>query len=213
MLLPNIPREVFALYAGLSWWERAHVWLRWKLCPFPAIAAHVPAAGAIADIGCGRGMMANFLALTGPGRKVLGVDRQRQRIQAARATVGSRTNISFRNQDVRDLGGETFDAVIVSDMVHHLDYPDQEAFLGRCYDMVRPGGLLLLEDVGETPRWKYVSHYLIDRTLNKGRGQKFRKLREWKGILEKIGFAVETCPVHRGLPLPDHLFICRKPSA
>jgi len=212
-MLPPIPREVLELYSGLRWWERLHIRLRWRLCPFVAIAGFVPPAARVADIGCGRGMLANYLALGDPSREVTGIDRQESRLRAALATVGDRPNIRFRAQDARELEGESLDVAILSDMLHHLDYPDQESLLRSCHRMLRPGGLLLLEDVCEIPRWKFFSHYLIDRTLNKGRGQKFRKLQGWRELLERIGFAVETRPAHQGIPLSDHLFICRKPSA
>ncbi len=60
------------------------------------------------------------------------------------------------------------------------------------------------------PKWKWVVHFLIDRTLNLGIRQYFRPLPEWIALLERIGFAAEHFPAHRGIPLPDFLLKCRK---
>ncbi len=209
-MLPPIPREVYELYGGLRFWERWHVRLRWRLCPFLQIAGHIPAEGRIVDIGCGRGLLANYLALTGPARRVTGIDKQAPRIRAARASMEGRENIRFLLRDALDLEREEFDVIILSDMLHHLAPPAQEQLLGHCFRVLPAGGILLLEDVTPDPKWKWVVHFLIDRTLNLGRKQYFRALGEWVTLLKRIGFSVEHFPAHRGIPLPDFLLKCRK---
>lgn len=209
-MLPPIPREVYELYDGLRFWERWHVKIRWRLCPFLQIAGHIPPEGRIVDIGCGRGMLANYLALAGPKRRVTGIDKQAPRIAAGQASIKGRENIRFRLQDALDLEREEFDVIVLSDMLHHLTYPRQEQLLEHCRRILPGGGILLLEDVTPDPRWKWVVHFLIDRTLNLGRRQYFRRLPDWIATLEKIGFTVEHFPAHRGIPLPDFLLKCRK---
>lgn len=212
-MLPPIPPEVYRLYDGLRFWERWHIRLRWRLCPFLQIAGHVPDEGKIVDIGCGRGMLANYLALTGPGRQVTGIDRQTPRIEAAQASVKGRGNIRFLLRDALELEPEEFDVIILSDMLHHLAYPLQDKLLDHCRRVLPPGGLLLLEDVTPDPKWKWVAHFLIDRSLNLGRRQYFRPLPGWVSTLESLGFAVEHFPAHRGIPLPDFLLKCRKAAS
>ncbi len=209
-MLPPIPPEIYRLYDGLDPRERWHVKLRWRLCPFLQIAGFIPEAGRIVDIGCGRGMLANYLALTGPGRRVTGIDKQERRIKTAQATIEGRENIEFRFQDARDLQSEEFDVIIISDMLHHLVYPDQEKLLRHSFEVLPPGGLLLLEDVGRRPAWKWIAHYLIDRSLNCGRKQHFRREEEWSGLLERLGFSVESYPAHKGIPLSDFILRCKK---
>jgi 2-polyprenyl-3-methyl-5-hydroxy-6-metoxy-1,4-benzoquinol methylase len=209
-MLPPIPKNVYRLYDGLKFWERWHVRLRWRLCPFFQIAGHIPPEGRIVDIGCGRGMLANYLALTGPKRRVTGIDRQVKRIEAARASVKGRGNIRFRLQDALDLEVEEYDVIILSDMLHHLSYPQQDRLLEHCHRILPEDGLLLLEDVTPDPKWKWIVHFLIDRILNLGRRQNFRRLRDWIAALEELGFQVKHFPAHRGIPLPDFLLKCRK---
>lgn len=209
-MLPPIPRGIYRLYDGLSFWDRWHVRWRWRLCPFLQIAGFIPEEGRIVDIGCGRGMLANYLALTGPARRVTGIDRQERRIRTAQATVKGRENIEFRFQDARDLRPEEFDVIVISDMLHHLTYPEQEKLLGHCSEVLPPGGVLLLEDVGRKPAWKWMAHYFIDRALNCGRKQYFRKVEEWTELLERLGFSVASCPAHKGIPLSDFLLRCEK---
>lgn len=209
-MLPPIPKDLYKLYSDLPFWQRWHVRMRWRLCPFLTIAAHVPPDGKIADIGCGRGMLANYLALTGPARRVVGIDKQEVRIKAAKSTVRERSNITFRFQDGLDIKQDVFDCIIMSDFLHHLTYPQQERLLKHCYTILPPGGLLLMEDVGDEPRWKWYSHFIIDRSLNFGKRQNFRRPDNWIRLLAGLGFSVTSFPAHKGIPLSDVLFVCVK---
>ena len=209
-MIPPIPENVYRLYDGLQFWERWHVRLRWRLCPFLQIADHIPAEGRIVDIGCGRGLLANYLALGSSSRRVIGIDKQVKRIEAARASIKGRDNINFYLRDALELHDQEFDVIVVSDMLHHLTYPQQDKLLEHCYRILPEGGILLMEDVTPDPKWKWISHFLIDRTLNCGRRQNFRRLADWKRHLEKLGFEVEHFPAHRHIPLPDFLLKCRK---
>jgi len=209
-MLPPIPQNLYRLYGDLKFWERWHVRLRWRLCPFLQIADHIPDQGTVVDIGCGRGLMANYLALERSSLQVTGIDKQTKRIEAARATIKDRDNIHFYLQDALELHNQEFDVIVVSDMLHHLTYPQQNKLLEHCYRILPEGGILLMEDVTPDPKWKCLAHFLIDRTLNCGRRQNFRRLTDWKLYLEKLGFAVEHFPAHRHIPLPDFLLKCRK---
>lgn len=209
-VLPPIPTDLYSLYRGLKFWERWHVRSRWRLCPFLQIAGHIPDRARIVDIGCGRGLLANYLALRGPARQVTGIDKQTRRITAAQASVGTRKNIHFRHQDALDLRQEEFDVIVISDMLHHLTHGEQDKLLEHCYRILPPGGILLLEDVMLQPRWKWLTHFIIDRVLNLGEKQYFRALENWISFIKSLGFNVESYDAHRHIPLPDFLLRCEK---
>jgi 2-polyprenyl-3-methyl-5-hydroxy-6-metoxy-1,4-benzoquinol methylase len=212
-MLPPIPENVYRLYAGLKFWERWHVKLRWRLCPFVQIAGYIPDEGRIVDVGCGRGLLANYLALVSDSREVTGIDKQEKRIEAAIKSIEGRENIHFYLQDALDLHRQEFDVIVISDMLHHLAYPEQEKLLRHCYQILPEGGALLLEDVTTRPQWKWIAHFLIDRTLNCGRRQYYRKVDDWISCLESLGFQVESFPAHRHIPLSDFLLKCSKISS
>ena len=211
-MLPPIPKELYRLYSDLKFWERWHVKWRWRLCPFLTLAGHITSSGKIVDIGCGRGLLANYLALTGPSGQVIGIDKQEKRIEAARSSVKGRTNIHFRLQDGLDLKYEEFDVIVMSDFLHHLDYDQQGKLLNHCFRILPERGLLLIEEVGNRPLWKWISHFLIDRFLNFGSKQYYRSSGEWINLMKLMGFGLEIWPAHKHLPLPDILLVCRKGS-
>ncbi|MGH9157488.1 MAG: hypothetical protein ACRD1K_17010, partial [Acidimicrobiales bacterium] len=72
--------ELLSLYRDAPAPVRAHLALRWATCPFPAVAAEVPATGSVLEVGCGHGLLSTYLALGGPGRLVTGIDPDAGRI-------------------------------------------------------------------------------------------------------------------------------------
>lgn len=107
--------------------------------PSPWIArfAHlVPAGARVLDLACGYGRHARFFAAR--GAQVLAVDRD----AAALATLVEAPGIDIRQADLEGepwpLGGQRFDAIVVSHYLHRPLFPDLRAALG-------PDGMLLYE--------------------------------------------------------------------
>ena len=90
-------RRLFRLYAGHRW-SSLFCWLRYWHSNVPGIEAHVPTEGTILDLGCGHGVLANYLALRSPRRRVLGFDLSEHRIAIARSVA--LPNAEFHCQDL-----------------------------------------------------------------------------------------------------------------
>ena len=209
-MLSRIPSDLFKFYSGQGLKVALYAYLRWRLCPFEQIENHIPKKGRIIDVGCGYGLLANFLILRSSKRDVTGVDLSEKRIGIAQKTTDNRKKICFKPVNVLDLQLEKYCAMVMSDFLHHIDYEAQEELLTRCYQKITPGGLLIIEEVDNKPLWKYCFNTVVDRMLNIGAGIFFRNQREFQELLERIGFQVSIKKAHKGLPLSDVIFICRK---
>ena len=77
----------------------------------------------VLEIGCATGELIAAVPVARGGRKV-GIDISAANVAAARSRF---PEVEFRCGDFRDARGETFDAVIMSDVLEHV--PDDEAFL------------------------------------------------------------------------------------
>ncbi|MBN2126724.1 MAG: class I SAM-dependent methyltransferase [Deltaproteobacteria bacterium] len=210
-MLPGIPEDLLALYRPLSPWESFYLRNRWRLCPYGAIEACLPREGRILDFGCGYGLLANLLVLRGPSREVVGIDLNRGRIETARRSVKGRRNLSFRFGDIQRLGPERFHAVVMTDVLHHIDDARTAALMYRIRDSLMKGGMLTVLDVDRRPRWKSAAARAIDRLLNPGQRLYYRSRAETTELLAAFGLHPEKVyPVHRGLPLSDVLYLCRK---
>jgi len=207
-VLPKIPPEILRLYQPLSPWESFYLRARWRLCPFMSIEALLPPGGKVLDFGCGYGMLSNLISLRAPSRHVQGVDLNRNRIAVAKRSAIDRDNIDFYLGDVNDLMVETFDAVVMTDVMHHLSDQDSRIILRKISSCLRPGGLLVILDVDRRPFWKFFFTYLVDRCLNPRSTLHYRSSKRMITLLKQFSFAVKgIVPVHEGLPLSDVIYI------
>jgi ubiquinone/menaquinone biosynthesis C-methylase UbiE len=107
----------------------------------------------LVDFGCGTGRFALPLAYR-YGIEVTAVDSS-----AAMLAEGRRKDregkIRWQQADVEkdEWPAESFDAVFMSHLLHHLD--DPAAFLARCFSMLRPGGSIFV-------RYGALEHVLKD---------------------------------------------------
>ncbi len=209
-MLSRIPSQLFGFYSNQELRVALYAYLRWRLCPFEEIERHIPREGKIIDIGCGYGILANFLTLRSRKRDVTGIDLSVRRIRAAQETTDSRRNIRFKLMNVLDLELREPVAVVMSDFLHHIDYQSQEEVLIHCYEKLSPGGFLICQELNNRPLWKYWFAFVLDRILNIGERQFFRPHKEFQELLERIGFSVQIKKVDKHLPVADILFICKK---
>lgn len=109
------------------------------------ILAHAfPCGATIADLGCGAGFLALWLASR--GAQVVAVDHSEGMLQAARARQGAAA-VTFRRGEFDDLplaDGEV-DAAFANLVWHHL--PDHDQAAREVFRVVRPGGRVVVSDL------------------------------------------------------------------
>jgi SAM-dependent methyltransferase len=105
----------------------------------------------VLDIGCGVGDVALLAAdLVGQFGSVIGIDRAEAAVTAARRRAVGRDNMRFEVADLDAFTtGWTFDAVIGRMVLAHL--PDPAATLRRLCRHVRPGGIVVFQELMTSP--------------------------------------------------------------
>jgi len=210
-MISRIPIQLLERYRPLSPWESFYLRTRWRLCPFELVESHFPRRGRILDFGCGYGMLSNFLALKSPERRVLGIDLNRERIGVAKRSAKGHSEISFQLGDVRDFQGIPFDAVVMTDVLHHIDDEKVLVLLRIIRSCLSDQGILVVLDVDRSPLRKFYIAYLIDRLLNLTRSLHYRSKALLVLLLSRSGFQVqEVIRADRDLPLSDVIYLCRK---
>jgi 2-polyprenyl-3-methyl-5-hydroxy-6-metoxy-1,4-benzoquinol methylase len=210
-VLSRIPPRLLDRYRPLSTWESFYLRTRWRLCPFEAVESHVPRKGRILDFGCGYGMLSNFLALKSPDRQVLGTDLNKARIEVAKRSSKGHPEVCFQLGDVRDFQGIPFDAVVMTDVLHHIDDDNVRVLLQIIRSCLSDQGTLVVLDVDRSPIRKFYITYLIDRLLNLNRSLHYRSRDLLMCLLAQTGFCVHhALPSDRGLPLSDVIYLCKK---
>lgn len=201
-------REVRRRAAGYGPAMRLRVWQRWTGTPYAAVAACLPRAGTILDLGCGFGMFAALLALDAPERRVVGVDVDPGRIATARALFGDLAD--FR---VLSLPGALppADAAVYYDVLHHLADAD-----GAIRAVDAP--LLVVKENDVEPPWKHLVSQAVESVALATRFTpsapvRFRSREGWSTALRAAGWEVrraEHLRAREGFFVPHSLFVATR---
>lgn len=120
------------------------------------------------DVGSGGGDVTRLLAhLVGPRGRVVGIDFDAEivRLAAADAEAAGLEQVSFQVANVYDLEPEPrFDRVYVRFLLTHL--PDPVRALRKLAQMLKPGGVLIAEDVEMNGRFCYPAFPLFEAGAN-----------------------------------------------
>jgi 2-polyprenyl-3-methyl-5-hydroxy-6-metoxy-1,4-benzoquinol methylase len=202
-MIKKVPKEILQKYKD----HRIYVRLRWRLCPYEQIEGLAPEDGTIVDIGCGCGILANLMHLKQKKRKIIGIDSSAKRIAIAKE---SNSEINFLLSQADNLEIKHFDAAVMSDFLHHIEYKTQIKLLKKIYKRINKNGILLIQEICYRPFWKYIAVWFADFILNPGKRAYYRKAEEMVSLLSKIGFNVEISKADKGLPLSDVIYLCHK---
>lgn len=212
-------KEIIKLYS-FNFLAKLRTYQRWYFgTPNEYVEQFVPRQGNIIDLGCGWGVFSNLLAIKSPERNILGIDLDKTKIEWAQRTVtAGRENISFALQDIKYYDLPEVDAIVIYDVMHHLEESVQFDILKECYRKLLLSGRLILKENDVVPKWKLLMSYFVEiiaSRLNITLSKKitFRNRKDWVNILEKHGFTViheEQIKTFYGFFVPHSLFICEK---
>ncbi len=185
------------IYKGpvLEWYTRIKLRLEKNYERFNQL---LPQKGAILDLGCGYGFLCYTLQFLSAERRIVGVDYDEEKIGVANHGYLKTDRLRFFCADVTTFELEKFDGIVISDVLHYLEYSEQEILLGRCMDALNEGGVLLVRegnaDLKERHKGTELTEFFSVKLLkfNKStRSLNFLSGESIKGIANKRGMTVE----------------------
>jgi ubiquinone biosynthesis O-methyltransferase len=145
----------------------------------------LPPNGRILDVGCGNGVISRHLGRL--GFNVLGIDVSEKTIAMARS-IEPMPNVQFMTKSAEELvaSGETYDAVICSEVLEHLSNPG--ALLKVLYETLAPNGKLIVTvPNGNGPR-----ELLVTRPVLRMREKNNWAWRSIVGLKKMLGYSGTT---------------------
>ncbi|HUP85528.1 MAG TPA: class I SAM-dependent methyltransferase [Acidimicrobiales bacterium] len=209
-----------ARFDGESRGTRLHTRVRWRSCPFEAVAETIPKSGRILEIGCGHGLFSTYLALESADRRVLGIDVDGNKIRAAQRAAEGLGNLTFRAHDPGVFPEGPWDAVAIVDVLYLIDREGERGLLTTAAQQLAPRAVLAVKEMATRPRWKFrwmaVQERLSVQVLKITDGHDLtfvppEELATWMG---EAGLTeIEHRSLDGGHLHPHHLVTARKPSA
>jgi 2-polyprenyl-3-methyl-5-hydroxy-6-metoxy-1,4-benzoquinol methylase len=151
------------------------------------VAPYINSKSTVLDFGCGPGIFTErIFSLT---RNVSGVDISEEFIRLAKSRLGKDTEFFVVDSEIANIENETFDVILLVDVVHHLEDPRET--LEKVALKLKPGGLFLIfePNILSLPIWLL---HLIDPNerglLNLGRKGKYQEIFQGIGALEHFAF-------------------------
>ena len=153
------PWAVFRAASALPAAARLHLAVRRWSAPWPCVVAALSEERTLLDVGCGPGLLAFFLDARGASGSYVGIDPDARKVSRAETWLGRSPRRTFRACAISELGGGTFDAVSVVDVLYLVPRDGRAAFVAEIAARLAAGGRVVVLTSGGGPRWKR----LLDR--------------------------------------------------
>jgi len=173
----------------------------------------LPQSGRILDVGCGFGLFASYLHLRKPERTIYGFDLSEKRIREAQRMsqrLSISDNLFFNCMDVRDFVNDdkNWDAIYCLDLLHHVPPGLRLSLLKKFFQMLSPGGILVIKDVTNRPIIKALFTWAMDQIVAGPCRVWYNSIYDQQTELCKLGFFVDSKIISDILPYPHVIFRC-----
>lgn len=188
-----------------------------------------PDRSRIVDIGSGQSLIASLLSVaasmqsagqwpkswlpTPPRTAYTGIELMPKDVARARESIGHLVPVpQILCADMRTAELPSCDLVVILDVLHYVDLEAQEGVLRRVRDALSPGGRLLLRIGDASSARGFAVSQWVDRTVTRVRGHRVsptwgRTLEQWKVLLARLGFKVQSVPMSEGTPFANVLLV------
>ncbi len=185
-----------------------------------------PAEASVLDLGCGQGLLASWLTTaqqmhadgdwpaTWPAPPRLssyrGIELMQSDVERARDALGNKATVE--QGDIRTAEFGKVNAVVILDVLHYMEPQDQVQVLRRVRESLQPAGKLILRIGDQAGGLPFLYSKLVDLVIFYIRGHRIarlhtRTLAEWRELLTREGFAVESMPMSKGTPFASTLLL------
>ena len=191
-----------------------------KLPSDPVYAATVAAIAdtplPLLDLGCGIGLLGQYLSAEGHRQPYVGLDHDERKIAAAQRAAqraGLNATMTLRHADAAELPA-LHGHVALLDVLHYLPAERQPALLQAAIRHLAPQGCLIIRNVLREPNWRFHVTRLGEFFLRTSGwipdgAQHYPTAGELRVPLENAGLDVRIEPLRGRTPFNSYLIVAR----
>jgi glycosyltransferase involved in cell wall biosynthesis len=158
--------------------------------PIKEMNSFIPKNGLIIDVGCAEGILTNFVSITNPKAKIIGIDMSPIKINKAKSLYTKKDNVIFISTDVFNYNFPKCNGVIASDFLHHLNTEEQNTLLETITKVLHKDGVLIIKEVDKNSGLRSVLSRFWDFVFYPHDVIYYRKKSDWVKKLKALGFFV-----------------------
>ena len=136
------------------------------------------------DIGCGPGAFLSLVEKTFPFIQLNALDLSEEMIRETRERLSGTAVATVGDSEKMPLGSEQYQVVTCNMSIHH--YPHPQDAVNEMFRILKPGGVLLLNDMDCVAPVRAAANWLFPRLP--GGDVKMYKRKEIEGMVRRAGF-------------------------
>jgi 2-polyprenyl-3-methyl-5-hydroxy-6-metoxy-1,4-benzoquinol methylase len=172
------------------------------------------------DIGCGIGLLGQYLNTQGRKKRYFGLDHDPRKIASGRLAAqrgGLEDLMELHHADAAELPSVQGD-VAVLDVLHYLPASRQPDLLRSAARHLAPAGRLIIRNVLREKNWRFHATRIEEFFLHAsgwipGGPQHYPSASELRAPLEDVGLDVRIEPLRGRTPFNSYLIVARRPQA
>lgn len=208
--------------ARLPLFSIVHLFVRWHSCPIESVTAYLPSRGTMLDVGCGRGLVSIWAALSRPQLTIHGIDIDGTKVSDA-ITLASKwprsaQKLTFTTvKPTAPLPKGKWNAIAFIDVLYLMKRGQQTRLLKQAAAQLEEKGVVIVKHAGTRPAWKVhfaaLQEKLSVKVLGLTKGEYpfvFLAPEEIISLLRGAGLRTDLHRLDKGYPHPHVVIVGTK---
>jgi 2-polyprenyl-3-methyl-5-hydroxy-6-metoxy-1,4-benzoquinol methylase len=171
----------------------------------------------ILDIGCGLGLLAQWLRKSGIQAPISGFDYDPRKIASAKTMAKDLAGVHFSSGDARTELPEHHGHVVILDILQFFTLTEQGHLLAAAAQRVAPGAKLIIRNGLQGDSWRYRVTVACDWIAKLSFWMKaapvvYPSAVQLRSALEAQGLVVTITPLWGRTPFYNHLIVASRPA-
>lgn len=199
--------------------QRLFIRVRYISVPWKRLIQSSDSPQIMLDYGCGHGLFSALMKIRNPSCSIVAYDHDEKKSQLASVITKLWSEVRVLSADDNPFRHEYYDFVAVNDVLYCMTNEAQHVLLKNIAESLKPGGVLLLKETVNRPRFKAflcrIQEFFALKVFGYTKGDylPLRSADHYHDLIKSAGLeVVKASPLGRFYPWPHYFFLGKKLS-